>query len=367
MTAAPRAGVRSTSPGARGARLVAVAAWVLAVAVAAAVGWWAARATLERPAAAPVDTDPVLYTVAEGTVSRVLTFTASAQWQSVPVASNAATGIVTTVDVSPGDTVDVGSRLYSVGLRPVIAAVGAVPSFRDLTVGTIGADVEQLEGMLAAVGPFTGTVDTEFTATTATAVKAWQKTVGVAADGTVRAADVLFMPSLPARVTLSPELRVGAPAAPAAGAVDVLPAAPTFTVVLAADQASLVPLTAPVNVVHPDGTWTASTASSVINADNELVLTLAGADGAPVCAQTCDVVPIGDPAQYRAEIVVVPETTGPVVPSAALRTAPDGSVSVTTSDGASVPVQMLVASSGQAVVSGVEVGDTVELFGGTTP
>lgn len=341
--------------------------WFVAVAVAGAIGWWAARASLERPAAAPVDPGPVLYTVAAGTVSQVLGFSASAQWQSAPVASNAATGTVTTVDVSAGDTVDVGSRLYSVGLRPVVAAEGAVPSFRDLALGAVGADVAQLERMLAAVVPFTGTVDTEFTAATATAVRAWQASLGVPEDGTVRVSDVLFMPALPARVTLSPELKVGAPAAPAVGTIDVLAAAPTFTIVLAAEQANLVPLVTTVNVSYPEGAWAASSASSVINADNELVLTLAGADGGAACADRCDLVPIGYPAHYRAELVVVPETTGPVVPSAALRTAPDGSVSVTAADSTPMPVEVLAASSGQAVVSGVETGDIVQLFGDTEP
>lgn len=342
-------------------------AWAGTVVLAATAGLWAARATLETPSIAVTPDTPLLYTVTEGTVSRVMSFTAAARWQSVPLARNAASGTLTTVDVQPGDRVEVGQRLYTVDLRPVTAAEGAVPAFRDLADGATGTDVEQLQAFLAAVGHYGGAASGAFDAATASAVRTWQRAIGITADGVVRRGDLLFFPGLPARVTPADALQVGAPISAGETAIEALPEAPTFTITLGLEQADLVPLVTTVLVHHTGGTWQGSIASSTATPAGELVLTLVGPDATSLCGDQCGAVPIGDEAAlYTADLIAVPETTGPVVPVSALRTRPDGSAAVVTADGREITISILAAAEGRAVVSGIAVGTTIRLFGEST-
>lgn len=338
-------------------------AWLLSLAVVLALGAWAGRATLATPTPVGDDPAPALYQVSSGTVGRVQTFTAKAVWEAEPAGRNGATGTITTVDVALGMQVKAGDQLYSVNLRPVIAAQGTVPAFRSLSQGARGTDVMQLQQFLAEVGFYKGPLSGRFTEATRLAVRVWQKQLGVTIDGTVRRDDIVFLAALPVRVAPTEHLKVGEPVGGGEVVIDILSAAPTFTVTLGLDQAELVPLSGPVNVHHAAGIWTGTIATSTTSAIGELVLTIEGAYGGAVCGNQCDLVPVSAPAQYRADLIVVPETNGPLVPSAALQTRPDGTVFVVDEAGRELDVTIRAAADGRAVVEGIEVGQIVRLFG----
>ena len=338
-------------------------AWVLSLVVVLALGAWAGRATLAPPAPAGDDPTPALYRVATGTVGRVQSFTARAAWEGEPVGRNSATGTITTVDVPAGEQVSAGDQLYSVNLRPVVAALGRVPAFRSLSRGARGTDVLQLQQFLAELGLYGGPLSGRFNEATYAAVGAWQKRVGVTVDGTVRRGDIVFLPALPVRVAPTEQLKVGEPVAGGEVVIEVLSDTPVFTVTLALDQAPLVPLSGSVIVQFGAGAWTGVIATSATTATGELVLTIKGADGGAVCGDQCDLVPVIAPAQYRADLVVVPETTGPLVPSAALQTRPDGTAFLVDEAGRELDVTVLAATDGRAVVQGVDIGQMVRLFG----
>lgn len=59
--------------------------------------------------------------------------------------------------------------------------------------------------------------------------------------------------------------------------------------------------------------------------------------------------------------MVVPETTGPVVPVAAIVTDAGGAQSVRLPDGSEMPILVLASTGGLAVVSGIDAGDVVVL------
>jgi len=100
-----------------------------------------------------------------------------------------------------GDTIERGERLYELGGKPVLLMYGEVPAYRELSEGVEeGADVRQLERNLAALGYEPGTVDGEFTSSTAAAVSAWQEDLGLEATGAVELGRVAFLPG-PRRVT----------------------------------------------------------------------------------------------------------------------------------------------------------------------
>lgn len=199
--------------------------------------------------------EPVTYTVAEGRVGRSLRFAAVAEWELAPLARNAASGVVTTIDVESGQEVSAGERLFSVDLRPVVVAAGVVPSFRDLSLNVRGPDVAQLQSLLTELGFFEGVVDGVFRVGTRTAVREWQLSVGVTVDGVVRLGDVVFVPELPVRVAFAPELVVGASVSGGETLVLAVPSDPLFRVPLSIEQRSLVPLAATVFVTFPEGVW----------------------------------------------------------------------------------------------------------------
>jgi peptidoglycan hydrolase-like protein with peptidoglycan-binding domain len=88
-----------------------------------------------------------------------------------------------------------GKTLYKVDNRPVVLMYGSVPAYRELANGIKGSDVRELEENLKALG-YTGfTVDTKFTADTVTAVKKWQKDLGLEKTGRVELGRVVFAPS----------------------------------------------------------------------------------------------------------------------------------------------------------------------------
>ena len=84
-----------------------------------------------------------------------------------------------------GAVVQRGRPVYTVDDRPVVLLIGEKPLWRVLAVDVKGSDVELLETNLRALGYSGFTVDTAFTSATTTAVKRWQKALGLEQTGTV--------------------------------------------------------------------------------------------------------------------------------------------------------------------------------------
>lgn len=346
-------------------RRLVIGGWALSVLLSMGAGWWAASVTLQPPSTEPAPSRPATYTVVEGTIERRLEFTAAASWPSSPLATNTASGTVTSVDMQPGQAVDVGDVLYAVDERPVVVAEGAVPMYRSLSVGASGRDVHQLQELLVDLGFYFGEPSGSFTAGTAEAVRRWQQDLGLPGGEVVEQGDVVFAPALPTRVMLAPEISVGRQVSAGLDAVQRLGKAPKFTVTLADGQADEVPPDAPVEVLHEDGVWSSSIASMEGTVEGETELVLAGADGGDLCGNEClDIVVPGKESRFRVQIVVVPATTGPMVPAAAITTDASGTAFVTAAaDGDQVPVTLTARDSGHAIVDGIEPGVEILLFG----
>lgn len=94
-----------------------------------------------------------------------------------------------------GDTIRPGQRLFAVDGEPVVLMDGDVPAWRALKEGVAdGEDVRQMERNLAALGYDPGTVDDDFTSSTAAAVKRWQDAWGLEETGEVELGRVAFLP-----------------------------------------------------------------------------------------------------------------------------------------------------------------------------
>lgn len=323
--------------------------------------------TMLPPSAAPLKVEPATFVkVGEGTVSQSLELNAVARWEPFPLGVNRAVGVVTSVNVDAGQLVDAGTVLYGVQLRPVVIARGDVPSFREIALGVAGADVTQLQRMLADTGFYGGAVDGSAGVETVAAVRAWQRQLGVQVSGVVLPGDIVFVPSLPVRVVL--DGGVVSPGRVLSGGEDVLrglPAAPSFRVSLTAAQARMVSAGTGVRVFSPGGgVWEAVAGEQKVDGDNGNVsVALAGVAGGVVCGDACSEVPVTGQAALRSEIVIVPEVSGLVVPSATLVSEPAGGVVVFDAAGGKHAVRVVESAKGMSVVEGVSEGLSVRVPG----
>jgi peptidoglycan hydrolase-like protein with peptidoglycan-binding domain len=350
----------------RVSRLITIGLVFVVLGLVAAAGFWAGRVAL-----APPD-DPLaatakraVYEVVEQTIGQSLQFAATAEWKTTPLVRAAAPGMVTSIGFAPGDAVDGGDVLFTVNLRPTVVAAGDVPAFRDLHVGDRGADVRQWKALLVAEGLLDAELDDEFDEATAAATREWQESLGLELDGIVRHGDVLFTPELPVRVVATEALSVGATLTGGEVVVSGLAPVPTMVVPLTSEQRNLVPLSGTVRVHYAEGTWEAVIARAAEATEegvDQLNLVLEAPDGGVVCGDACaEWIPFTGRTSFEADIVLVPETTGPVVPVAAIVTDPGGDHSVQLLDGTQVSIDVLVSTGGLAVVDGVEPGDVVVL------
>lgn len=357
---------RRVHPTSRFGRIAGVVAALVVILAVAVLAFWAGRTAMmppEDPLAA--DDHRATYEVVEQTLQRSLRFAAEAEWQARPLPRAWASGVVTSVDFESGGSVAPGDVVFSVDLRPVTVAEGLIPAFRELETGATGGDVAQLQVLLTELGHFDGQPDGEFGPSTADAVRAWQESLGVDVDGVVRQGDVLFVPDLPLRLVATETLAVGAPLSGGEVVLEGLSADPEVVIPLSIEQRELVPISGAVTIAHAGGTWDAVIARAVERTEQgtqRLDLVLESTEGGPVCGSACaDAIPAVGTTNFPAEIVVVPETTGPVIPIAAIITNPGGDQMVVLADGREVSIEVLVSTNALAVVRGIDVGDVVVL------
>ena len=130
---------------------------------------------------------------------------AAASGGSAGAAGSTSSGAVyiSKLKVAAGDTIRNGEQLAELNGEPLFVLSGPVPAWRDLTPGESGPDVTELQNALASLGYYDGG-DTAgyFGAGTEGAVSAYYEHLGYTApsSGGVPAADVMFLPALPATV-----------------------------------------------------------------------------------------------------------------------------------------------------------------------
>lgn len=352
-------GVRSGSRfGARAVALVAVGAIV----VGSVVGW-AGRQVFDPARPKITDTGYTFVKVAKGSVGSSLSLNATSQWATAPVAANQASGVVTSVSIAPGATVNSGDVLYRVGLRPVVAIEGSVPSFRGLGIGTSGEDVTQLQTYLRMAGFYAGPTNGVYSSGTRAAVLKWQKSLKTPApDGSTLAGDIVFIPRLPARLSLDTGVAVGQTLAGGEQAIQGLSAAPSFTVVATDAQAARAPDGTVVEVKRPDGAvWAGKISSRKPAEAGTQGLTLTGPTGGVLCADLCSSIPVTGTTLLDTTIVIVPRADGLVIPAGAIETTASGSTIVIDSSNKRQPVKVVSSAQGMSLVTGVSAGTRVRI------
>ncbi|MEV4283618.1 efflux RND transporter periplasmic adaptor subunit [Actinoplanes xinjiangensis] len=188
----------------RRGRLIAGSLTGVVVAAGVLVTGWTLTAEPEAAAGAtevPTETAEVT----RGSVSQRLRLSGTYGFDgSYDVVHRGPAGVLTAT-AAAGSRVGRGGVLYRVDGTAVRLLYGTVPAYRDLDLWTTdGEDVRQLERNLRALGmdpDHEMTVDTDFTAATAAAVRRLQKKWGTSRTGGLTLGSVVF---------LSGEMRVGA-------------------------------------------------------------------------------------------------------------------------------------------------------------
>jgi peptidoglycan hydrolase-like protein with peptidoglycan-binding domain len=335
--------------------------WLIRVAVVLvilAVGFAAGRNVVRSVTPEEAPQTPVLVEVVEETLGRVVKVGGEAEWPVVRSLKTRRGGIVTwvTQQVSAND----GAVIATIDLRPVVVAEGEIPAFRDLGPGVKGQDVDQLQRFLVRLGITDFEPDGDYGSATVIAVKAWQLVLGAEETGTVALGDILWVPA--ATVSLRPAFGVEVDSVVASGDAlfDQLGAQPVITLATSQDQANILPLDVPVRVLYGEWVWEGILGTGQ-HTDGGVNFPVVKPGGEAVCGDECGVLPRAGVSAVEIEMIAVPSTTGPAVPLAALVTGADGTTTVELDDGTIVTVDVLATADGLAVVSGLDVGDTVRL------
>ena len=344
--------------------MLGAARWLAVLLIGVLIGLAAGRYVIDRTMVAvePV-VAPETVRVEEGTLGRTLRLPATAAWDVTGTVYSPAGGVVTAVTSASG-LLEPGSVLLRTNERPMVLIPGSVPAFRQLRVGTRGRDVTALQRHLASLGYRVDTTANRYSNVTAAAVRRWQRTLGVPQTGVVALGDVLFVPEgeLDAPFRWTDAVAIGAPLSAGEPILERLAASPTLTIEFGgAAPAQLEPgLVA--DVAFPGG---ASRRASLSAIHQDLGRTWATLD--PIEKALCEgaeclqLVPLAGEAAIDVTFTLVPETTGPLVPVAAVQSDAAGHAFVELPDGTRKPVTVRVASGGSAIVDGVSIGDELIL------
>lgn len=333
--------------------------------VGAACSW--ALLTVLKPAEDPlVATDHTYAEIAPGKVGASLNLNAIAKWTPIPVGTNEATGVLTSIDVKGGQEVAQGTQLYSVNLRPVVIAQGEVPAFRAIGANTAGDDVKQLQSMLAALGYYGGAIDGMTGTGTVRAITDWQGSLGLEKSGVADLGDVVFVPTLPTGIKLDTTgVQLGSKLVGGERLVNGLPKSPYFKLSVTETQATGIRAGTRIEMTSPNGsTWIGVAADQAVDSKTGAIqVSVSGESGAVICGDECGTVPVEGEAMLPAKIITVPEVTGLVVPASALITTAEGQTAVVDAEGTRIPVVVEASAKGMSVISGAEAGLKVRVPG----
>jgi peptidoglycan hydrolase-like protein with peptidoglycan-binding domain len=200
------------------------------------------------------------------------------------------------------------------------------------------------------------------------AVRAWQRDRHLPVDGVVLRGDFVYFGTMPVNAIANDTIILGKLLSGGEASVRVLPIAPSIEVVVSPEQRSQA--SPGETQVLLDNDWQGlvsgfEEAKAVDGSSTQrLLLKVTSVSGGDLCDARCATrFPAGAPNLASLKVSIVPKTTGPAVPVAAIATANDGIVSVLLVNGKRQPVRILRSSRGLAIVEGVAVGDVVQLGG----
>ena len=131
---------------------------------------------------------------------------------------------------------------------------------------------------------------------------------------------------------------------------------------LTSTQAALMPEGTTVLITFQDTKWPAVVSGQAPSADgNQVDVSLEGIDGAPICADSCALLPATGQNPLTSEIVLQEPVSGIIAPTAALLTKADGTINVIDDEGRTHPVTVTANAQGMSVIDGAKAGMRVQV------
>ncbi|MFG3341624.1 peptidoglycan-binding protein [Glycomyces sp. NPDC048151] len=321
------------------ARALAVTAVAVAAAGAAAAALgFDPRAFFQEVEAEATQETPATAEVVRQTLTETVTATGDLGYGDVIGLDCLRSGTFTALP-GAGDVIGRGGELYAVDDQPVTLLYGGLPAYRTLASGSEGADVEQFEENLAALGYDGFTVDDEYTDATAAALEDWQDDLGLTETGIVELGQVVYAPGEVRVDTVGVE--PGDPAQPGSPVLDYTGLGKVVTVDVDLEDQELVTVGEAVQVTLPDGTEAPGTV-----ADAETVVSEAEGD-----------------AEAATYLEVTVTADDPAVFDGLDQAAVDvGFAGDTAEDVLTVPVEALLGLNGGGYGLEIASGDTTEII-----
>lgn len=338
--------------------------WLAVLLIGVLIGLAAGRYVIDRPTVAVDDVvTPETLRVEEGTLGRTLRLPAIAAWDVAESIQSSAGGVITEVVAASG-LLKPGSVLLRIDERPVVLLAGDIPAFREMRVGTTGRDVAALQRNLASLGYEVDSSSTRYSSVTAAAVRRWQETLGAPQTGVVALGDVVFIPAgaLGSPVRWTDAVAVGSTLGAGAPILEQLAPAPTLTIEFGGSVPAQLEAGVVGEVAFPGGARRTVALSSIHQDLGRTWATLDPLDETLCAGADClELVPPTGETPIDVTFTLVPETTGPLVPVAAVQSDAAGHAFVVLPDGTRKTVTIRVASGGSAIIDGVSVGDEIVL------
>jgi hypothetical protein len=208
---------------------------------------------------------------------------------------------------APGQVITQGQVLYRVDGNPVVLLYGSTPAYRTLSHGTNGADVQELNADLVALGDARASAlrrtPDYFGAATTVALKTLEAHLGMPHTGTLALGQAVFLPVAARVASISADdgVTLGAracPGPPECGGQPVLTATSTARQVainLEASEQSYVQVGDTVSITLPNNATTPGVVSSVSKVATVASATASGGSGGSTPTVTVEVRPT-DPA-----------------------------------------------------------------------
>ncbi|POH75184.1 peptidoglycan-binding protein [Arthrobacter glacialis] len=326
-----------------------------------------AAKTVLIPPPDPIKASTFTYVpVRAGEVGSTLDISATAQWNTQNAAANQLSGVVTSIATSSDGLYSQGEVLYSVNQIPVVVAIGDVPAFRSIGAGDQGDDVAQVQQMLADLGLFVGSVNGKAGYDTVAAISAWQDGLGTKNTGRVEFGQIIFLPSLPARVTVdSAVISKGSALSGGEQTIRLTDNQPTFWLSVTPSQATTLRAGLEVQISSPNGnTWHAVTDGQEADKESSTInVSLKSANDGPICADQCRELKFNDRSVLPSKAILTKPVKGMVIPTSTLVVSAQGDTVVVDEAGTAVPVSVLASARGMSVVEGVDNGTKIRLPG----
>lgn len=315
---------------------------------------------------------PIFWTVKEEQIGRTINYSATISSIMIegPLSNNE--GIITAIPDTDSNPKE-GTPILEINLRKIVIGQGGIPSFRDLTEGDIGADVQQLRNFLCRNGFNVCAKNETFTTAMTKAVKDWQKTLGNAQTGTVLKGDILWFPELPTHVKINNTFKVGSMITVTDRPIVVRSEELSASIKISEDQLEIIPAGSPftlegkISGIVGQFTNTPVTGEETSSSYTAPLLAVNGIDSICTKESVCEqLISNKENISVNIKIQTIPQQTGLGVPTSAITSSANGSTYVTMENGKRKPVTIIAHTNGITLIEGLEKGATIRL-NQTTP